>query len=678
MSAVAGALPAGSRSTRLRTGLLLGGLAAAALLAAIVAVTLGQSGLEPARALALLFAPDGSADADLVQSVRLPRAVAAVVCGAALGIAGGLMQAVVRNPLAEPGTIGVAAGAGFAVAAVAVAGVPLGALGSVPVAFAGGLAAALLVVGVAGGLRADPVRLVLAGVAVSFACAAGSAALQVLFEQQAVGLYLWGTGSLEQPGWGPVRLLAPAIPLLAGFSLLLARDLDALDLGDDAAAGLGVRPGRARAVAGIVAILLAAIAVSLAGPIAFVGLAAPHAARRLGLRGHRLTLAGAGAAGAVLLPIADAVALLLSTTQQLTAGVVCALLGAPMLMVIARTAPVRAAPSVLRRAARNATPRHLPPLAGATIAVGVTSAALIAALAVGEVALGPAEVIRGALGQGDSALIVQELRLPRALVAAAAGAALACCGVLLQGVTRNPLAGPELIGVTGGATLGGVTMLLAVDAGPEAIAVGAFVGGIAALALVGTLAPRELPPARVALVGVALASASLALVDVLLLRSGNRWTDGIIFLAGSTYAEGWSDLVPLLVVLVPALAAAWLLGRRLDVLGAGDDVAIGLGVPPGRTRVGVLGLAAVLAAAAVATAGAIGFVGLMAPHAARLLVGSGHRRLIPVAALLGAALLLLADLVGRSALDASREIPSGVVTALLGAPLLLWLLRRRA
>jgi ABC-type Fe3+-siderophore transport system permease subunit len=112
------------------------------------------------------------------------------------------------------------------------------------------------------------------------------------------------------------------------------------------------------------------------------------------------------------------------------------------------------------------------------------------------------------------------------------------------------------------------------------------------------------------------------------------------------------------------------------VLATGDDVAIVLGVPPPRTRIVLLALAAVLAAAAVATAGAIGFVGLMAPHAARLLVGPGHRRLVPIAALLGAALLLLADLVGRSALDASREIPSGVVTALLGAPLLLWLLRR--
>jgi ferric hydroxamate transport system permease protein len=661
----------------LRSPLVLAGLALAALAAALLDVAVGQADIDSLRALGLLFAPDGSADADLVQSVRLPRAVSAIAAGAALGVAGALMQNVVRNPLAEAGTLGVSAGAALAVSLAGVTGLSLGLLGSVPVAFAGGLVTAVMVLGVAGGLRADPVRLVLAGVAVSFACAAATAALQILFEQNAVGLYLWGTGTLEQPGWAPVRLIAPAIPLLLALSLLLARDLDALDLGDDAAVGLGVRPARARITAGLAAVGLAALAVALAGPIAFVGLAAPHLARRLGLRGSRVVLLGAATAGAALLPLADVLALLLSATQQLTAGVVCALLGAPLLVAVARRAPVRTTSrAVIPRPSRHHR-RTLPPLAGAALAVAGTFGALVAALAVGEIPLGPGEVIRGLLGQGDSALIVQELRLPRALVAAAAGAALACCGVLLQGVTRNPLAGPEIIGVTGGATLGGVTMLLVLDATQEAIALGAFVGGIGALALVALLA-RGLAPERVALIGVAVASASLALVDVLLLQAGNRWTEGMIFLAGSTYAEGWSDLAPLLVVLVPALMAAWVMGRRLDVLGAGDDIALALAVPPDRTRVWLLLLSALLAAVAVATVGAVGFVGLMAPHVARLLVGHGHRRLVPTAALVGAALLLLADLVGRSALDASREVPSGVVTALLGAPLLLWLLHRRA
>jgi ferric hydroxamate transport system permease protein len=573
---------------------------------------------------------------------------------------------VVRNPLAEPGTLGVGGGAWLAVAIAGVAGVSAGGLASVPFAVAGGTIAAALALGVAGGPRADPVRLVLAGVAIALACAAGVAALQVLYEQRTAGVFLFGAGSVEQPGWAPVRALAGFLPLLLLAGLALARDLDALDLGDGAAAGLGVHPGRARVLAGLVAIVLAAI-----------GLAAAHLARRAGLVGHRLVVPAAAVAGAALLPSADAIALLIGG-ETVPAGVVCTALGAPLLVAIARRAPVRASAFTTRaRPARRAT-RTLPPLAGAAIAVVGLLVALVAALGVGDVALGPAEVVRGLLGQSDAALIVQELRLPRALVAACAGAALAVCGTVLQGTARNPLAGPELLGVTGGAALGAVALIVLASPPPFVVAAGAFAGGVSALALVVALTPRALDPERVALVGVAIAGAALAVVHVLLLRAGPEVTDGVVFLAGSTYAEGWGDLAALVPVLAAGTVLALLQARRLDALGAGDDVAVGLGLAPARARAGLLVLSAALAAAAVATVGAVGFVGLMAPHAARMLVGAGHRRTIPVAALLGAGLLLVADLVGRSALDASRELPSGVVTALIGAPLLLLLLRRRA
>jgi ABC-type Fe3+-siderophore transport system permease subunit len=663
-------------SQPLRLVLVLAGLAAAATAAALAVVALGPAGVDPLRALALLVAPDGSPDADLVRSVRLPRAAAGLLAGAALAASGALLQAVARNPLAEPGTLGVGAGAWLGVTLAGVAGVSLGGLASVPFALAGGLVAALLALGVAGGLHADPVRWVLAGVAIALACSAGVAALQVLFEQRTAGVFLFGAGSVEQPGWAPVRALAGAVPVLLTAAWWLARDLDALDLGDDAAAGLGVAPGRARLLAGLTAIALAAVGVSLAGPISFVGLAAPHLARRLGLLGPRMTIPAATVAGAALLPSADAVALAIGG-EEVPAGVICTALGAPLLVAIARRAPVRAA-AVATRARRSRRGWHPGPLAGTAIAVVLVLVALVAALGVGEVGLGPVEVLRGLLGRGDAALIVRELRLPRALVAATAGAVLAVCGTVLQGTARNPLAGPELIGVTGGAALGAVSLLVLAQPSAVVLALGAFTGGMLALGAVVALAPRELDPQRVALIGVAVAGATLAVVHVLLLRAGPRITDGVVFLAGSTYAEGWRDLAALAPVLVGGTALAWLAGRRLDALGAGDDVAIGLGVAPARTRAALLVLSATLAAAAVTAVGAVGFVGLMAPHAARLLVGAGHRRTIPVAALLGAGLLLVADLVGRSALDASREIPSGIVTALIGAPLLLVLLRRRA
>ena len=641
-------------------------------------VLLGPASVDPGRALRMLFAPDGSADSALVQSVRLPRAVCGLAVGVALGVAGALLQAAVRNPIAEPGTLGVNAGASFGVALATVLGVSAGALSSVPFALGGAAVAAGIVMGLGRGSD-DPVRMVLAGVAVAFSFGAAAVALQVVFAQGYIngGLLIWGAGTLEQPGWAPVRAIAPAIPLLVLGSLALTRDLDALVLGDEHAEALGVRARRARLIAVSAAVALSAIAVSLAGPIGFVGLAAPHLVRRLGAARGRALLLASAAAGAGLVLAADIIALALNGDLVKT-GVICTLAGAPLLVAIARRVPVHAPVGALRdtsRAARRAT-RHAPSRrAGAALAAGLLLAAFVAALGVGDLWLGPADVIRGLFG-GEWALVVQELRLPRAVVAAVAGIALALSGVLLQGTVRNPLAGPEILGVMGGASLAAICALVLLAPGSGGIAAAAFVGGLAALAIVFAAAPRTLDPVRIALIGVAIASACDALSDLLLLVAGPQASQGLVLLNGSTYAQGWGDLRTLAPLVVLGGIVAWMSARPLDALGAGDDMAISLGVPAKRTRALLLVASGLLAAAAVATVGNIGFIGLMAPHAARLLVGPEHRRCLPVAAVLGAAFLLVADLLGRSVLAGSYELPSGLVTAILGGPLLLLLLRR--
>ena len=233
---------------------------------------------------------------------------------------------------------------------------------------------------------------------------------------------------------------------------------------------------------------------------------------------------------------------------------------------------------------------------------------------------------------------MQDLRLPRAAVAALAGCALAVSGVLSQGVVRNPLAGPEVLGVMGGATLAALTTLIVLRPGQGGVAVAAFAGGLAALALVYAAAPRDLDPMRVALIGVAVATACAALADMLLLFAGPAATQGLVLVSGSTYAQSWSDFAVLAPLVFLCGAVAWLAARRLDALAAGDDMAISLGVPAARTRTLLLAASAILAAGAVAIVGAIVFVGLMAPHAARILVGPQHRRLLPVAAVLGGCL----------------------------------------
>jgi ABC-type Fe3+-siderophore transport system permease subunit len=670
---VSSAVAVAGRASLTRAPLAFGALAVALAAAALADLMLGPAGVAPADALRYLFAPDGSLESEFVQAVRLPRAVAGAAAGAALGVSGVLLQVAVRNALAEPWTIGVNAGATLAVTVAAVVGFSLGPLTTVPVALVGGLLAAALVLSLA--RVGDPLRLVLAGVAVTLALSALAEMLRLTLENQDAGLFLWGAGSIEQTGWDAVRLLAPAVPVLVFATALLGRDLDALALGDDAAESLGIPAGRTRLVAIAAAVLLAAVAVALAGPIAFVGLAAPHVARRLGIDRHRGRVLGAALAGAALLLGADAVALALGG-EGLTAGVVATICGAPLLIAAARRVPVHPSPVALRSPARRRR-RRLGPVAGVTVAAVALLIALVGALAIGELMIGPADVVNGLFGRGQWSFVIWELRLPRALVAAVAGAALGICGLILQGTARNPLAAPEILGVTGGASIAAVTLLLFVEASPEVIAVAGFAGGVTALALVAALAPRDLDPARVALIGVAVAAASAGIVHVLLFNAGLQYTHGAIFLVGSTYAEGWADLAPLVPLVAVAGTLGWVLARRLDAIASGDDVAAALGVPPVRTRLVLIALAALLAAGAVATVGAVGFVGLMAPHLARVLVGPGHRISLPVAAACGATILLLADLVGRSIMPEAREIPSGLVTAMIGAPLILVLLRSR-
>ena len=642
-------------------------------------VLLGPAGVDPLHALRLLFSPDGSADSALVQSVRLPRAISGLAVGAALGVAGALLQAALRNALADPSTVGINSGASLGVTLAAVVGMHAGDLGSVPFALAGAALAAAIVLGL-GGRADDPVRLVLAGVAVAFSFEASAIALQVLFATGFVdgGLLIWGAGSIEQPGWAPVRTIAPVIPLVVLGALAFTRDLDALTLGDEHAESLGVRARRTRFVAVALAVVLAAAAVALAGPLAFVGLAAPHLVRRLGANRGRGLLLGSAVAGAGLVLCADMVALAISG-DLLKTGVICTLAGAPLLVAIARRVAVHPSASALRdsaRGARRAARRAPSRRAGILLAGALLLVAFVAALSIGDLWLGPADVLRGLFGQGSWALVVQDLRLPRAAVAAAAGVALALSGVLLQGVVRNPLAGPELLGVSGGASVAAVAAVVLLRPGPGGIALAAFVGGVAALALVFAAAPRNLEPTRVALIGVAIASACIALSDVLVLIAGPDSGRVLILLNGSTYAEGWGSFAVLAPVIAVCGLGAWMAARRMDALGAGDDMATTLGVAPVRTRLGLLLLSAAAASSAVAIVGNIAFVGLMAPHAARLLVGPEHRRCIPVTCVLGAAFLLLADLIGRSALPSSHELPSGLVTAIIGGPVLLLLLRR--
>lgn len=279
-------------------------------------------------------------------------------------------------------------------------------------------------------------------------------------------------------------------------------------------------------------------------------------------------------------------------------------------------------------------------------------------------------------------VIVFELRLPRVLVAAIVGAALAASGAVFQGMFRNPLADPAIIGVSSGAALGAVLVIVTVGAGALgafAVPAAAFAGAIATAFVVYRLA-RIGPSVQVAtllLAGVATAAVVSSLMSVVMSSSGEQIRDIYAWLLGGLVAEGWRSIAILVPVVAVGVAGAALLAHDLNVLALGEERAVQLGVELDGTKRRAIAVGALLAAAAVSVAGVIGFVGLMTPHLLRLAIGADHRRLVPASVLGGATLLVLADLVARTVI-APAELPVGVVTALLGGPFFLFLLRREA
>ncbi len=311
--------------------------------------------------------------------------------------------------------------------------------------------------------------------------------------------------------------------------------------------------------------------------------------------------------------------------------------------------------------------------------------ALVAALAVGvgSAGLPLGDVVAALRGGADepTRVIVWELRLPRILLAALVGGALAVAGVLFQALLRNPLADPYVLGVSGGAAVGAV-LSLALGAGRAsaiALPLAALAGALGAIALVFRVAsaPGRALDTRVLLLAGVIAGAFFNAVILLLLTfaSAETFRSAIFWMMGSLSGSGWRAPLALGLFALPASAALIALARPLNLLAIGEETALYLGTRVERVKLAAYVLASLLVAGAVAAAGVIGFIGLVVPHALRLAWGSDHRLLLPGSLLAGGAFLIGADTLARSATEA-MEIPVGVVTALVGVPVFAFLLRR--
>lgn len=315
------------------------------------------------------------------------------------------------------------------------------------------------------------------------------------------------------------------------------------------------------------------------------------------------------------------------------------------------------------------------------------AAALLLSVAVGSVFIAPADALNLLTGRlsGQAAetvrTILLALRLPRTALMALTGAALAGSGAAYQGLFRNPLADPYLIGVASGAGLGAVLAMSVrwpySPLGLLAVPMAAFAGGLVTVLLVYQLARvgRAVPTTNLILAGVAMSSFATALTSFLMLQATGELRRALVWLLGGSTLSGWQPVAAMLPYLGVSLAVLLGMGHALNVLQFGDEQAEQLGLPVERVRILIIGAASLAAAAAVAFSGVIGFVGLIVPHIIRLTCGGDYRRLLPLSMIGGAALLLLADVLARVVL-APQELPVGVITALAGAPFFLWLLRR--
>ncbi len=602
----------------------------------------------------------------------LPRVLAALLAGAALGVSGVLFQALTRNPLAAPDLLGVTGGAQLGVFALMVLPALAG-IGRVPVLFACGLAAAGMVALTGGGWRASPLRLLLAGTACSLLFGAIINMLLTIYEESIAGVALWSNGAMYQSGFDALLAAAPWLILPLLILPLLWHSLEVAALGDDASQTLGVPLPQLRLATVLTGTVLAAVAVAIAGPLGFVGLIAPNLLRAAGVHRLKALLPLSALWGALILLATDSLVVIFDLDTTISTGVMVALVGTPLLLVlIYRNRQLGGAES----AQAMGIGRQVLSFPVAVSCLILLLAALIAfAIAMGSEWLAPMRWIAAWHGHDELARLFIDLRLPRVLVALIGGAMLAASGALLQSVIKNPLAGPEILGITQGASLAIlIAMVLVPLAGRPLLFCAAFAGGGAVLLLTLLLNRRHrLAPLPVALTGIACGAVCTALAQWVIVQNSVQPARFLVWLIGGTYGRSWTDvyaLGPWLLLAIPALA---ILARPLALLSLGEESAAALGVPVAKLRLAALVLGTILACAAVATIGPVAFVGLMTPHLARLLGFQTLGKNLPVAMLLGALLLGIADVLGRMLL-APIEIPAGVTTAIIGAPYLLGML----
>ncbi|MGY5612888.1 Fe(3+)-hydroxamate ABC transporter permease FhuB [Vibrio brasiliensis] len=598
----------------------------------------------------------------------LPRLTVAVMCGFALAVAGCVMQFVLRNPIASPTTLGVASGAEF--------GMVMGLLllpsttwiATFVPAFIGGCLATGLVFTLSSSRGFSPLHMVLAGLVVSLFLGSVNTMLLLLHEQRLTTIFVWGAGVLNQNDWTSAQLLLPLIALPTLLLLVLQRPLSVLQFGDNIATSLGVNIKQIKLACLSLAIFMTAAVVSEVGLIGFVGIVAPAIARILGARSLMKQILVSGIVGSTLLLIVDLVVQPFSGVggELLPTGAMTALIGAPFLLWLLQRTKLQS--DLKARNESFSQYKAVDPTKIVALLLGMLFATTIIALTVGRTPIGWNATLTQSLF---------ELRFPRVMVALLAGIGLAFAGTIIQRLSNNPMASPEVLGISSGAALAlvlGTLSGIAIERDQQMLL--GTLGAVSVTGLVWLMGRKHnFAPTHTLLTGIALSAGLDALLRVAMSSGHDNAAALLTWLSGSTYLVSREDMWLLMAGVLLVGAIAFSLQRWITLITLGEVTTNSIGLNATMVRLVLLMVVAALTTLCTIVIGPLSFIGLLAPHMARSL----HQyRALPqmiTAALLGATIMVSADWIGRT-LWFPWQFPAGLLASLIGGGYFLYLMRK--
>ncbi|EKP4406315.1 Fe(3+)-hydroxamate ABC transporter permease FhuB [Vibrio parahaemolyticus] len=596
---------------------------------------------------------------------QLPRLSITLLVGAMLGLTGSLMQQLTQNNLTSPLTLGTSSGAWLALVIVNIWFVDWVADYSAFAAMAGALVAFGLIISIAGVRNMTGLPLVVSGMVINILLGSIATALIILNAQFAQNIFMWGAGDLSQYSWDWFEWLLPRSTIAIVILIVAPRILTLMKLGQEGAAARGLAVLPAFGALMVMGIWLVSASITAVGIISFIGLLTPNIARAMGARTPRDELISSMLLGAALLLITDSAAIYLSLLLEETipSGVAAAAIGAPALIWFTRkkltaTDQLNLSMSQGKTALSNAA------------VWGIAVMGIIGILAYSFVTHGISGIEFAIPGEFQ-----WQLRWPRMISAISVGVALSVAGIILQRIVYNPLASPDILGVSSGATFAIIITGVMVGSALAVFNWGvAFLGSLTVLMLLLIIGKRShFNPSNFVLSGIALSALLQALVQFALAQGSGESYKILLWLTGSTYRVTSTSALMLLIAVLVLLAIVFALSRWLTLISIGRAFSNARGLNPSSANTILLVIVALLCAFSTATVGPVSFVGLVAPHMAMMLGARKVKEQLFVGSLIGATLMVWADWLGQIAIYPS-QIAAGTLVAIIGSTYFLFLM----